>query len=321
MTFTERSADCIKRLLPETAGTCIWIICITAGVSFAILLLRFFNILPWISDALSPVFVYLGLPGEAALSYVTGYFVNCYSAIAVAVTLGLGPREMTILMTMVLCSHNMLVETAVQQKTGASATRMMITRTLSAIVLAAALNLILPGRSATVPWTVAAGTIAEGNISWGLFRTMFLEWLASTSRLVVKIAVIIFALNIVQGLLKEFGVMKIIAKVFRPLMHIFGLRARCAFLWLIANIVGLAYGAAAMMDEVRNGSLTKRDIRLTNAHIGIAHSNLEDLIIVSAVGATWWILLLSRWIMAILLVWGYRLEMSLQEKLTGLSTD
>jgi len=104
-------------------------------------------------------------------------------------------------------------------------------------------------------------------------------------------------------------------------MHVFGLRSRCAFLWLIANIVGLAYGAAAMMDEVRNGSLTIRDIRLTNTHIGIAHSNLEDLIIVSAVGAIWWILLLSRWIMAMLLVWGYRLEMSLQEKLTGFSTD
>jgi len=298
-----------------------WIIKITAGVSFAILLLRFFNILPWISGALSPVFEHIGLPGEAALSYVTGYFVNCYSAIAVAVTLGLGPREMTILMTMVLCSHNMLVETAVQKKTGASAVRIFLTRTLSAIVLAVVLNLILPGEFGAGAEAAAAGGIAAGEISLTVFRSMFLEWLESTLKLVVRITVIIFALNIVQGLLKEFGVMKVIAKVFKPLMHVFGLRARCAFLWLIANIVGLAYGAAAMMDEVRTGTLTRRDILLTNTHIGIAHSNLEDLIIVSAVGALWWILLVSRWVMAILLVWGYRLEMFLREKMTGVTED
>lgn len=314
---TNRSITCLKNLLPGTARTCLWIVGITAGVSFAILLMRFFHILPWISGVLSPIFEYVGLPGEAALSYVTGYFVNCYSAIAVAVTLGLGPREMTILMTMVLCSHNMLVETAVQKKTGASATRIVLTRTLSAIMLATTLNLILPGEYRASAGMTAAEGIAAGEISLTAFRGMFLEWLESTVRLVIKITIIIFALNIAQGLLKEFGVMKIIARVFRPLMHVFGLRARCAFLWLIANIVGLAYGAAAMMDEVRNGYLTRKDILLTNTHIGIAHSNLEDLTIVSAVGAVWWILLLSRWMMAMLLVWGYRLELYLAEKFAG----
>lgn len=276
------------------------------------MLLRYFNILAYISAFLSPVFVHIGLPGEAALAYVTGYFVNCYSAIAVAVTIGLDTRAMTILMTMVLCSHNMPVETAVQKKTGTSAIRVIITRTLSAIVLAFVLNRILPGDAFTAlsgNASDAAATAAAGVISWASFGSEFTAWLLSALKLSLKIAVVIFSLNILQGLLKEFGVLKTIARVLRPLMHIFGLPARCSFLWLIANIVGLAYGAAAMLDEINSGTLKQRDINLTNAHIGISHSNLEDLTITSAIGAVWWIMLLARWCMSIILVWGYRLEM------------
>lgn len=310
MKAAERAAACIRHIIPGAAKTIIWIVELTTAVSFAILLLRYFNILPYISGALSPIFTHLGLPGEAALSYVTGYFVNVYSAIAVAVTLDLDPRALTILMTMVLCSHNMLVETAVQKKTGSSAARVVLTRTLSAIVLAFALNRILPG-SYRIPASTPpqAAVITAGALSWASFWKVFSVWLVDALKLALKITVVIFSLNILQGLLKEFGVMNVIAKALRPVMRVFGLPERCAFLWLIANIVGLAYGAAAMMDEIGDGTLQQRDIDLTNAHIGISHSNLEDLSITAAVGAVWWIMLLSRWCMSILLVWGYRLEM------------
>lgn len=312
--FKERASSCIRQLLPGTARTTLWIIKLTVGVSFAIMLLRYFNILSYISAALSPIFIHLGLPGEAALAYVTGYFVNCYSAIAVAVTLDLDTRALTILMTMVLCSHNMIVETAVQKKTGSSATRVTITRTLSAIVLAIVLNKVMPG-APVISETKASGIVTEaGTLSWASFGSAFTGWLISALKLSLKIFAVIFALNIFQGLLKEFGVMKSIAKVLRPLMHLFGLPARCAFLWLIANIVGLAYGAAAMMDEIRSGTLRQRDIDLTNTHIGISHSNLEDLTITAAVGALWWVMLLARWCMSIVLVWGYRLEKRLLTK-------
>ena len=69
-----RVVRCIKEVLPIATRTALWIIKITVGVSLAILFLKYFNILPLFSDFISPVFNYLGLPGEAALAYVTGYF-------------------------------------------------------------------------------------------------------------------------------------------------------------------------------------------------------------------------------------------------------
>ena len=305
--FRTRAGAAVKRCLPSTRRTALWMIKITVAVSFCIMLLGHFGVIEWISEALSPVFVHFGLPGEAALAYVSGYFVNMYSAIAAAVTLDLGPRAMTILGVMALCSHNMIVESAVQHRTGSSTVRVVLVRTLSGIILAYLLNMILPG-------SVSTAVEAAAETSKPEFGAELLEWLKNTGVLVPKMLIIIFALNMLQSLMSEFGIIRAVSRALRPVMHVFGLSSRCAVLWIIANTLGLAYGAAAMIDEASTGKLRKEDIDGLNMHIGISHSNLEDVILLSSVGALWWVLLLSRWAWAMILVWGYRLEVYIKKK-------
>ena len=302
----ERIVRCVKEVLPSTTKTCIWIIKITVAVSFAMMLLKYFQILPWISDAVSPVFKIFGLPGAAALAYVSGYFVNVYSCIAVMMTLELDWRALTILCTMVMCSHSMVLETAVLKKTGASGVRMVIVRTLSAFLLGIVLNLILPGSS------VQDVAEAEAGERLSFWLTLW-EWFLSALKLVLMMIAIIYTLNILQRLLREFGVMEKIAKVFRPLMRVFGLPANTVFLWIVANIIGLGYGAAAMLDELERGDVSRRDVLLLDTHICISHSNLEDLLLLTACGAVWWIMLLARWAMSIFLVWEQRLEFYIKD--------
>lgn len=310
----KRLVDIIKGALPGTLKTCIWVVKLTVGVSFCIMLLRYFQIIPWISALLEPVFHVVGLPGEAALAYVSGYFVNVYSAIAVAVTLELGVREMTILSAMVLCAHNIIVETAVQKKTGTPAVRIVIYRTLSSILVGLALNWILPAEGVQ-----SASDVVEGEKL--LFLPMLKDWVISTLGLVVKMVAIIFSLNILQRILSEFGVIKWLSKFLKPLLTVFGLPAKSSFLWIIANVVGLAYGAAAMIDEASTGKLSQKDVDLTNFHICISHSNLEDVFLLASIGAVWWILIISRWIMSIILVWGYRFELWIRNKFVPLQTN
>lgn len=293
--------------MPGTIRICIWMIKITVGISFAMMLLKYLNILPWISDFIGPVFKYFGLPGSAALAYLSGYFVNVYSAIAVITSIGLDWRATTIIATMVLCSHTMVLETAILKKTGASAVRMVIIRTLSALILGFILNLVLPGSSenladaAAQKWTMPLG------------QTL-LEWLISTLKLVALMTVIIFSLNILQRILSEFGIMDFIARLLKPIMRMLGLPENTAFLWLVANFVGLGYGAAVMLDEIGRGTLSKRDVKLLDTHICINHSNVEDLTIMSALGGIWWIMLTIRLAAAIVLVWGTRLEIRLRKE-------
>lgn len=295
----QRVIRSIKEVLPNTTKTCIWIVRLTIIVSLLIVFLQYFNILPLISKFLSPVFNFIGLPGEAALPFVTGYFVNVYAAISVMVAFDFDVRVITILSVMVMCAHNMITETAVQKKTGSSAVGITLCRTLMAFILAFCLNKVLPGHSGTNFIENAEGTQT--------LLEMLKNWLFSTGRLVIKMVTLIYILGILQKLMNEFGVIKLLAKLFMPLLKLFGLPAKTAFLWIVANTLGLAYGAAVMIDESKSGQIGKRDIDLLNYHICISHSNFEDLFLLSAIGGIWYVLLVSRWIGAMAIVWGLRL--------------
>ena len=361
----ERLVKCVKEVLPSTTKTCIWLLKITIGVSVLILFMRYFKILPWLSATLGPLFNHFGLPGEAALAYVSGYFVNMYAMLAIAGSMDLTARAITILGVMSLCSHNMITETAVQGKTGANPVRVVITRTLAGFVLAFVLNLILPlsqsdiamlggavGESEaavaptavasvaeapaavtsvaeTAPATVAPAAGAPATVAsiieapaavQPLFKELAVEWCYSTLSILVKMTLLIYSLAILQRILSEFGVIRWVSKFLKPLLLLFGLPARCSFLWIVANILGIAYGGAVMMEEVRAGKLSLRDIKLVNQHIGISHSNLEDLALVASIGGIWWVMLLSRWAGSFILVWGYRAEMAIRKKLLTLQT-
>lgn len=303
----ERIIECVKSVLPSTTKTCIWLLKLTVGVSFAILFLKYFKILPWFSALISPVFNFLGLPGEAALAFVTGYFVNVYAAISVAVSFDFDVRALTILSTMVLCAHNMITETVVQKKTGSSAVRIVLSRTLSAFILAFVLNNIMPGE--------VVNTLSSTTQENAPFMVMLKEWAVSTLGVVIKMVTLIYSLAIVQKLMSEYGVIRWISKFLKYFLAIFGLPARTSFLWIVANTLGLAYGAAVMMEEVESGNVGKRDVDMLNSHICISHSNLEDLLLLTALGATWYVMLLSRWAGSFLLVWELRLEYYIKDKL------
>ena len=303
----DRIARCVKSVLPSTTKTCLWLVKLTVGVSFAIMFLKYFNILPWVSNLLTPIFNGIGLPGEAAFPFVTGYFVNVYAAISVAVAFDFDVRALTILSTMVLCAHNMITETAVQKKTGTSATRIVIVRTISAFTLAFFLNKLLPGE--------VMAQLQGGYEQKPEFMVLFKEWLASTATVVVKMTLLIYTLAILQKIMAEYGVIRWISRFLKYPLAFFGLPARTSFLWIVANTLGLAYGAAVMIEEVESGKVTKRDVDLLNSHIAISHSNFEDLFLLSAMGATWYVLLFSRWIGSFILVWELRAEYYIKDKL------
>ena len=296
--------SCVRSATPSALKTIWWLTKIMVGVSFGIMLLQYFGVIAWISELLTPLFSSFGLPGEAALAYVSGYFVNCYTAMAVMSTLELSMREATILAVMVLCSHNMIVETTVQVKTGSSAVRIVIIRTLSAFILAFVLNKIMPGELITSVAKVSNDT----NV---VFVEFLKSWAIRTLKTVALMVVLVYALTLLQRILNEFGIIKHISNFLKPVMIFFGLPPRTAFLWLVANTLGLAYGAAVMIDEAETGTTTKEENDLLNHHIGVSHSNLEDLLLFTAIGGNFLWMLLSRWAMSLILVWERKIEKKL----------
>lgn len=295
-----RLAYCVKSSLRQGTKTAFWLLKLTIPVSFGVFLLDFFGILNVIAGWVAPLFKLIGLSGQASIVLITSFFTNIYSTIAVMTTLGIGYREGTILAVMCLISHALIVETAIQKRTGSAPWRMVTTRLTASFIAAWGLNLILPAETSTV----ANNLISETKS----FFPAFLKWITDMSVTTVKIIVLVNLLLILQKILNEFGLIKWILKPFTPLLRIMGLPVNTGFLWMIAYTLGLSYGGAIMISESEEGKLSPEDADLLNHHIAISHSQLEDPLLFVAIGYNMGILIVPRILLSIIYVWIRKFE-------------
>lgn len=134
--------------LPKARQTTWWLLKIIIPISLLVSLLQYWGIIAQFASLLAPAFSLIGLPGESAIVFISSFFLPLYAPIAILATLTLNLREITILALMCLISHNMIVETAIQKKTGSSAF-VMFTLTLRlcfSFVAAIILNWLLPAQ-------------------------------------------------------------------------------------------------------------------------------------------------------------------------------
>lgn len=87
-------------------------------VTFAVVILEYFGFIEPIALFFAPFMKLLGLPGEAAIPLLLGFFINIYAAVGAIPTLELGIKEITILATIILICHALLVESAICKKAG-----------------------------------------------------------------------------------------------------------------------------------------------------------------------------------------------------------
>ncbi len=295
--FFSRLYKCVKQAMPKAIKTAIWILKITLPVSFAVSILNYYGLIQLVTQHLTPAFNLIGLRGEAALPFVTGILLNIYSVIAVLSQLSLDLREITIIAVMSLIAHNLIIETTIQSKTGSKAWHMVALRVGAAVGAAAILNLVLPDMSQKI--SLLSNTRAASTL-WELLH----GWVFSSFRLILKIIILVSLLMILQKILQEFKLIEMLTKPLSPMLKFMGLPESTTFLWIVANSLGLAYGSAVMMEEVKEGRVTKKDADLLNYHVAISHSNLEDLLLFAAIGVSILWMMIPRLIIAIAVVWG-----------------
>ncbi|MGR6835485.1 nucleoside recognition domain-containing protein [Syntrophomonas erecta] len=112
-------------------------------VYIVVTLLKYTPVLPWISDRMVPIMHLVGLPGEASVPLVMGYFLNIYAAIGAMLPLGLSIKEITILGAMLLLAHSLPMETAVAKKTGVKVFSLVMVRIVLSFLAGAFFNLVL----------------------------------------------------------------------------------------------------------------------------------------------------------------------------------
>ena len=291
-------------ILRNALKTAIWIIRIIIPVSFVVTLLDFYGVIEWISAYTAPLFQLIGLQGNAAIVYFSSLFLPLYAPIAIIATLPLTLREITILALMCLITHNLPIECAVQRRSGTPFWQTLVIRLTFSILGGILLNLILPESLTSQHIINSSQSDLQQTLS---LQSTLLNWLTNTLSLCIKIILIITALMYGQFLLKRYGIINKIARPLAPLMRLCGLQPDSAFLWLVAQIVGLTYGAGIMAQEIEESGADREELHRINLHISVNHSLIEDTAIFCMLGVAWYFLVIPRLIFAIIIVQTYNL--------------
>ncbi len=286
--------------LKKAGPTTWWLLKIILPISLLVRFLDYYGAISLMANYLDPVFNYMGLPGSTAIVFLTSIFLPLYAPLAIITSMSITLRELTILALMCQLAHNLPVESAVQARTGTSFWSMTLLRVTASIVTGFVLNLILP-EDMGMPLFTQTGIETIHSIP-----ELLLAWLKSSLSVSVLITVIVFSLNLLYKLLEVYQLIPRLSKWVEPVIKFFGLPSSTTFLWLIGYIVGLAYGGALMMDQMKEGKVTRTEADLLNHHLAVSHSVIEDNFLFVALGVSLWWILGVRLVLAWMVVWGRR---------------
>jgi hypothetical protein len=278
----------------------IWIAKIVVPMSLIISTLQWSGILEHISSFLDPVMKLINLPGEAALPILTGLLINVYSAIAVMGVLPFSIPQLTLISIFIMIAHNFILEGIIQQKSGINAFKVCFIRLVVAIMAVIIVSQFFGDNR--IGFTVSSGA---SNLM--PYSRMIMNWAIATFWLLLKIFFILLGVMLVLELLKATGAMKYLLRVFQPVMRLLGLSDTAAMLWITAAIFGLAYSAAVIVEECRQGKISVTELECLHISIGINHSIIEDPMLFLSLGINPVWLWIPKLLMAVVAVQLYRI--------------
>jgi hypothetical protein len=286
MTRVLRVTSASVRLGARTGIDTVWrLLKVMVPVMAVMTCLEAFKLLPCVAWLFAPAMKLIGLPGDAALAFITGAAVNLYSAIAVAANVTLTFKQMTILALLCLDCHNLPVECAVQKQAGTGVTVTLVVRFLTGFLGALALFLILPD---TGGWTAVATQPAPAPdlTAWQIIQSRSV----ANGVLLAKVIGIVMGLMILVEFLRQTGLLKVITWLMRPVTWIAGLPREAAVTVMASSTLGLSYGAGLVIAEAKQGHLSREGQFRTNVFIGTTHSVFEDTLLFMVAGASFvWI--------------------------------
>lgn len=275
----------------------IWMIQIIVPVSFFTSLLAWSGWLREIDFVVQPLMNAISLPAMAALPLVIGMFAGIYGAIAAMAVLPMSQAEMTLAAIFTLMAHNLIQEGIIQAKSGIHPFKATLFRILPAcltVMAVAALMGYAPAEGAAV----LAGPVPE-RIPPG---QALLDWLVATAGLAGIIFVVIMALLSALEIMKNLDWIHPIVRACSPALRLMGLDEKVGILWMTAIVFGLAYGGAVIVEEARQGHLTREELETLHLSIGMNHSMVEDPAYFIALGLNPFWLYVPRLVAAILTV-------------------
>jgi len=253
----------------------------------------------YLGEFLAPVMHLIGLPEQMALVWATAMLTNVYTAMVVFVdvssSMQLSVAQVSVVGVLILLSHSIPVEGAVAKLVGVRWRVTITLRVLGGLVMAALVNWLYHSldyqqQAATLLWSSEVKNITLG------------QWVIEQLKLLVTIFFIISALMGLLALLRKIGVEKLMHLALSPFLKLLNISKDASSITIVGITLGLSFGAGLLINEVKSGNISKKDVFLSVCFLNIAHSLIEDTLLVLLLGADIVAILWLRILFAFVLV-------------------
>lgn len=127
--------DTFKRGFKNGINTLLILLKILVPVYIVVQLLSLSGLLNIIAEIFKPVMSLLGLPGEASLVIMLGYFLGTYAALGAIAAIELTGIQITTIAIMLSISHSLITESAIVKKLGVSAAASVVVRVTFSLLM------------------------------------------------------------------------------------------------------------------------------------------------------------------------------------------
>ncbi len=259
-------------------GAFLWLMKIVVPMSFLTAALAWTGWLAHLDFLLAPLMGFMGMPSMAALPILIGGLTGIYGGIAAMAVLPFTVAEMTLLANFLLISHNLVQEGMIQAQSGLNPVKATLFRIVAAVATVWAMTFFIETHPSA---SAQAGALAASTQA---FHAMVYDWAVSMLTLSVKIFFIIMAILTLLDIAKSLGWVMPIVRALSPFLRVLGLSEKVGILWMTAVIFGLTYGGAVIVEEARQGHISREELEELQLSIGINHSMVEDPFLFMAFG-------------------------------------
>lgn len=298
MTRARRAIAMIAESAAETLRASRDLYAVMIPVIVAVKVLQELDWVRHVARPLEPLMRLVGLPAEMGLAWAAGLLNGIYSGLIVLIQLAqnraepLTVAQVTTLATLILIAHALPVECGIAHRCGARFLGQCALRFGTALACGAAYHGLtsafgLSQQAAAIPLPAPAAD--PGLVAWALGEL----------RNLAMISGVIFALMLGMKLLRASGALDLVTRAIGPLMQLIGIGREAAAITVVGMTLGLSYGSGVILEEIRKGGLSAREVFFAMSLMGVCHSLIEDTLVMLLVGADLWGLLGLRLIVGI----------------------
>lgn len=290
----------LEKWFSDTNSTFITLMKIMIPAIVLIKILEEIGFIGWLSKFLDPVMNLIGLPGDAGLVWATTLLTGIYAGLVVFFTQTefntLSIMQASILGSMMLFGHALLVEGAIAKKVGVNWILTVSLRMVGAFIFGFLVKEIC-NYFHVLQQKVKINYILEIDVGENLS-----DWVIEQLYSFIMIYFIIAGLILLLRMMDKSGVNKFIQKALAPMLATIGIGKSAASLTLIGMTVGLSLGGGLLIHEAKNEAMSKKDIFLSMCFISMYHSIIEDTILVLLMGTSFSIIVIFRLLYVLLIM-------------------